>query len=54
MRPKDKGIILVKVGINERIVHGKLINLTMKCFRDLVITFRTSSTYIELKCALAT
>lgn len=35
MRPKDKGIILAKVGIiNERLVHCKLINLTMKCFRD--------------------
>lgn len=34
MRPKDKGIILPKVGINERLVHCKLINLTMKCFRD--------------------
>lgn len=34
MRPKDKGIIFVKVGINERLVHRKLINLTMKCLRD--------------------
>lgn len=43
MRPKDKGIIFVKVEINERLVHSKLINLTMKGFRDDVRTFRTSS-----------
>lgn len=34
MRPKDKGTILAKVGINERLVHCRLINLTMKCFGD--------------------
>lgn len=34
MRPKDKGTIFVKVGIIKRLVHCKLINLTMKCFRD--------------------
>lgn len=34
MRPKDKGIIFVKVRINEGLVHGKLINLTMKGFGD--------------------
>lgn len=52
MRPKDIGIILVKVGINERHVHHTLINLIMKCFRDEVVIFESSSHWHSKSLAL--
>lgn len=34
MRPKDKVIIEAKVGINDGLVHCRVIHLTVKGFRD--------------------